>query len=49
MAISVAVDAIGEGLLLEDVIVKLLVNFTPSHGDIGGGHVAKGCIMHEPG
>ena len=35
MAISVAVDALGEGLLLEDVIVKLLVNY---------GHVVKGSI-----
>ena len=47
--VVVAINAVREGLLLYNIIVELLVNFSPGHGGIGGSHVAEGCIVHKPG
>ena len=49
MTISMAINAIREGLLLLNIVVELLVFFGPCHGGIGSSHVPEGCIVHKPG
>lgn len=33
----------------QNIVVELFVNFALCHWNIGGSHVAKGCIKHKPG
>ena len=48
VTIGVAMNAEGEGLLLQNIVVQLFVHCTPGHGEIGGSHIAKGRVIHKP-
>ena len=48
MTVTMAVDAVGKGFLLKNVLVKLLIDVALGHGHIRGHHIAIGCIVHKP-
>lgn len=48
MAIGVAVNTIRRGLLLVNIVVRLLVNVVPGYRKFGSCHVTKGSVVHQP-
>ena len=48
MTVGVTRDAVWERFFLQDVVVQLVIDFSPRHRWVRGSHIAEGSVVHDP-